>query len=418
VDLKMVGALGVAEIAAVGMSRQVMNLVFVIMIAISGGTSIVIARAYGAGDKASVSTTSAKSLIYMAFTAVFLVMPLGIITGRMFLTALGGSPEVVALGSRYLNVIFAGSLFTMFNFGVTAVLLGVGRTRISLVLLLCVNSLNIVFNYVFIFGIGPVPAMGVAGAALGTVVARGLGVIAGVWIAVSPRFPIQAKFRRGFTIDTHLMGQIVRLGGPRSLQGIVRNFSRLLTIRIITLLAGATAMVSAYSVAMQVRMISTFVGLAFMQAAAVRVGHNMGAEKPDEAARSGWIAATMAAALMTVAAAVMVIIPEQIMGFFTDDRAVIELGRTFFIVIALSEPVMAFAFGIGGALRGGGDSLSPFVYGSISDIVVVIAAGYLLAVTLGLGFAGIAIALALSAVTRAVPTMLKFRQGKWKAIRI
>jgi Na+-driven multidrug efflux pump len=155
-----------------------------------------------------------------------------------------------------------------------------------------------------------------------------------------------------------------------------------------------------------------------MQAAAVRVGQNMGAEKPDEAVKSGWTAAVMATAIMSVAALIMIVIPDQIMGFFTDDPAVIDLGRTFFIIVALAEPVMAFAFAIGGALRGGGDSFSPFIYSSISDLVVVIATGYLLAVTFGWGFTGIAAALALSAVARAVPTMLKYRQGKWKSIRI
>jgi len=298
------------------------------------------------------------------------------------------------------------------------VLLGVGRTRVSLALLLCVNTLNILFNYLFIFGFGPVPALGIVGAAWGTVVARGLGMIAGIWIVLSRRFPIQADFRGAFVVDRQLIGQIIRLGGPRSLQGVVRNFSRLLTIRIITLLAGATAMISAYSVGMQVRMISTFVGLAFMQAAAVRVSQNMGGEKPDEAVRSGWTAAAMAMLIMSIAAVVMILFAEHIMGFFTDDRQVIELGRTFFVVVALSEPVMAFAFAIGGALRGGGDSFSPFIYASDSDLVVVIAAGYLLAVTLGLGFTGVAVALALSAVTRAIPTMMKFRQGRWKAIVI
>ena len=237
VDLKMVGALGVAEIAAVGMGRQVMNLVFVIMIAISGGTSIVIARAFGAGDTTSVSSTAARSLLYMVFAAVVVVTPLGVLTSRAFLAALGGSPEVVALGTRYLHVVFLGSLFTMFNFGVTGVLLGVGKTQVSLVMLLCVNTLNVVFNYVFIFGVGPVPSLGIAGAAWGTVLARALGTIAGAAIAVSPRLPVRADFRRAFVLDRRLIGQIVRLGGPRSLQGVVRNFSRLLTIRIITLLS-------------------------------------------------------------------------------------------------------------------------------------------------------------------------------------
>ncbi|TFH03948.1 MAG: MATE family efflux transporter [Spirochaetales bacterium] len=418
VDLKMVGALGVAAIAAVGMGRQVMNLVFVIMIAISGGSSIVIARAFGAGNRESVSIVGARTLVYMAFTAVLLVTPLGYFTSRPFLIALGGDAEVVELGSQYLRIIFLGSLFTMFNFGITSVLLGVGRTQISLVLLLCVNSLNIVFNYIFIFGAGPIPPLGIAGAAWGTVVSRGLGMVAGIGIAISPRFPIKADFRKAFVLDWHLIGQIVKLGGPRSLQGVVRNLSRLLTIRIITLLAGATAMISAYSVGMQVRMTSTFVGLAFMQAAAVRVSQNMGAKNTDRAVASGCTASVMAMGIMSFLAVLMILFPEQIMGFFTTDPEVIAMGRSFFVIVAISEPVMAFAFAIGGALRGGGDSVSPFIYSSISDVVVVSAAGYIFAVTLGMGFPGIALGLAISSLTRAIPTTLKYRQGKWKSIRI
>lgn len=105
------------------------------------------------------------------------------------------------------------------------------------------------------------------------------------------------------------------------------------------------------------------------------------------------------------------------MAFFTDDREVISLGRTFFVIIALTEPIMAFAFALSGALRGGGDPLSPFIFGSASDLVVVILVGYLLAVVAGMGFAGIAIGLALSAFTRAIPLTLIYRRGKWKAAR-
>ena len=414
VDLKMVGTLGFESIAAVGMSRQVTMFIMVLMIAISGGSSVMVARAYGSGDQSLVSVIAARSIVYMLISALFIVTPLGLLSSRPILVALGGSDEVVRLGDSYLKILFAGSIFVMFNFAVSGVLLGVGKTRVSLVLLLIVNILNIGLNYVFIFGLGPIPAFGINGAAIGTVAARALGSIAGVWIIKNPKYKVQARLKEGFTFDGSLLKKILYLGGPRSLQGIVRNFSRLMTIRIITLLPSATRAVSAYSVAMQVRMISSFVGLAFMSAAMARVGQNMGAKDQESAEKSGWIAAGMATVLMTVIAAVFFILPEAIMGFFTDDPGVIDMGRSFFMIIAVAEPIMAFAFALSGALRGGGESMPPFIYGSISDLVVVIAAGYVFAVVLHMGFAGIAAGMALSALTRAIPTLMRFRLGKWK----
>lgn len=418
VDFKMVGALGVASIAAVGMARQVMMFLMVLMLAISGGSSVLIARAYGAGDRKQVSEIAARSIVFMGVAAILIVTPLGVIFSRPLLMLLGGGEQVVDLGDAYLRILFWGSLFTMFNFAVTGIVLGVGKTKISLILLIGVNLLNILFNYLFIFGIGPLPAFGVAGAALGTVIARALGSLAGIWIVMTPRFPIQATFKDGATLDLPLLHKILYLGGPRSLQGIVRNFSQLMTIRIITLLPDATRAVSAYSVGMQVRMISSFVGLAFMSASMTRVGQNMGSADPERAEHSGWISAGMAMGLMSVLAVLFFVFPETIMAFFTDDADVVGMGRTFFLIIALTEPVMAFAFALSGALRGGGDPMPPFIYASVSDLVVVILCGYLLAIQWQIGFGGIAAGIAISAFTRAIPTMLKFRQGNWKTIRI
>jgi putative MATE family efflux protein len=416
VDFKMVGALGVTPIAAVGMARQIMMFLLVLMLAISGGSSVLVAHAYGAKELHKVSQIAARSIVFMLLAALLIVTPLGLVFSRSILTLLGGEAQVVQLGESYLKILFWGSIFTMFNFAVTGILLGVGKTKISLILLVGVNLLNIGFNYMLIFGIGPIPAFGVAGAALGTVIARGLGSIAGLWILKTPRFPIQVTFKDGLTCDVILLRKILYLGGPRSLQGIVRNFSRLMTIRIITLLPDTTRAISAYSVGMQVRMISGFVGLAFMSAAMARVGQNMGSRNPDLAEKSGWISAGIAAGFMSIFAILFFLFPEVIMAFFSDDREVIAMGKVFFVIIALTEPVMAFSFALGGALRGGGDPVSPFIYASVSDLVIVILAGYLLAVQFQLGFAGIALGIALSAVTRAIPTMLKFRKGDWKAM--
>jgi len=418
IDFKMVGMLGVESIAAVGMSRQVMMILLVLMIAISGGSSVLVAHAHGAGDRKRVAEVAARSVLFMLLGAMLIVTPIGLLISKPTLVLLGGEESVVRLGSAYLRILFFGSVFTMFNFAINGALLGVGKTKVSLVVLIGVNLCNVLFNYLFIFGIGPFPAMGVAGAALGTVLSRCLGSIAGIWILVSPRFPIQMRFKDGFDFDFHLLRKILYLGGPRSMQGIVRNFSRLMTLRIITLLPDPTRVVSAYSVGMQVRMISSFVGLAFMASSMTRVGQNMGAKKPEMAERSGWISAGMAAGLMTIVAFVFFFFPESIMGFFTDDREVIAMGKGFFIAIALTEPIMAFGFALGGALRGGGDPMSPFIYASVSDFLTVLGGGYLLAVQFNMGFIGIAIAIALSSFTRAIPTTWKFHQGHWKKNRL
>ena len=418
IDFKMVGALGVDSIAAVGMARQVMMFIMVLMIAISGGTSVLVAHAYGAGDRRRVSALSGRSVVLMLLCAVFLITPVGLLLSRRVLLLLGAEQIVVDLGASYLRILFWGTVFTMFNFAVSGILLGVGKTRVSLLLLILVNGLNVGFNYVFIFGVGPIPAMGVAGAALGTVTARTVGSLTGGWILWTPRLPLQVRMRDALGLDLNLIRRILYLGGPRSLQGVVRNFSRLLTLRIITLLPHSTQAVSAYSVGMQVRMLSTFIGLAFMSAAMSRVGQNIGAGEIEKAERSGTIAARMATLLMSFAALLFLLFPGEIMGFFTEDKGVIQMGMAFFLLIAVTEPLMAMAFALGGALRGAGDPISPFVYASVSDLVVVIVGGYLLAIPCGLGFTGIALAMALSSVTRALPTLWKFRNGAWKTLSV
>ena len=418
VDFKMVGSLGIEPIAAVGMSRQVMMFIMILMIAISGGNSVLVAHAYGAKNQQRVSRIAARTVTFMILTALFVIMPLGLLLSKTILIVLGAEEQVVALGYSYLRILFLGSIFSMFNFVVIGILLGVGKTKVSLNLLLITNTLNIIFNYIFIFGAGPIPALGVKGAALGTVLSRFIGSFIGMWILFSKRFPVQIKLKDALTLDFPLLKKILYLGGPRSMQGIVRNFSRLFIIRIITLLPDSTRVISAYSVGMQVRMISSFVGLAFMNATMSRVGQNMGAGKPDMAEKSGWLAASMATGLMTVIAVIFFVFPEAIMSFFTDDVEAIQMGKIFFMIIALSEPVMAFAFALGGALRGGGDPLSPFIYSSFSDLIVVIVCGYIMAIILNLGFAGIAIGIAVSSLTRAIPSTWKFKQGKWKKNRL
>lgn len=415
IDFKMVGAIGFDAIAAVGVARQVMMLIMVVLVAISGGASVLVAHACGAGDPARVGRVASRSVTFMLLTALLVVMPTGLLFARPILGWLGAEAKVVDAGAAYLRILFLGAGFTMFNFAVNGILLGVGRTKVSLVLLLCMNGLNVLFNYLFIFGAGPIPALGVTGAAIGTIAARAIASLAGIWILYTPRLPIQASLTEMAVFDIPLLKQILHIGGPRSLQGIVRNLSRIMIIHIVSRLPESTRAISAFSVGMQVRMISTFIGLAFMSAAMTRVGQNLGAGQPEQAEDSGWVCARLATGFMSVIALLFLLLPETIMAFFTDDASVIRMGRSFFMIIALSEPLMGLTFAMGGALRGGGDAFSPFLYASLSDLILVIAFSYCFAIVLQMGLAGIALGIGLGVLARAVPLTWRFMQGRWKS---
>lgn len=417
-DMKMVGVLGVAPLAAVGMSRQVFMLILGLMIAITGGTSVLVAHAHGARDRKRVSEVSARSVIFMLSAAVLIVMPIGLLFSGHILGLLGAAEPVAKLGESYLQILFAGSVFTMFNFVATGILLGVGKTWVSMAILALVNTLNVGLNFILIFGWGPVPAFGVPGAAIGTVAARAVGSVACMWVLHSKLLPVRMRLADGLTLDVPLLGTILSIGGPRTLQGLVRNMSRLAVLRIIALLPEKTASLAAYNVGMQVRFVSTFVGLAFMQATMSRVGQNLGAGMPHKAEESGHHGARLAAAVMGVAALFMILFPTGIMSFFSRDSTVAQMGKSFFVTIALTEPIMGTAFAYGGALRGGGDSLSPFIYSALSDLVVMLGVGYLLGVILGMGIQGIAFGIAVSVLTRALPCWLKFHRGDWKNKRL
>lgn len=416
-DMKMVGVLGVDPLAAVGISRQVFMLILILMLAISGGTSVLVSHAHGAEDTDRVSSIAARSVVFMLAVAVFVIMPLGFLFSRDILGLLGAEEHVSQLGEEYLQLLFGGCIFTIFNFTTTAILLGVGKTWVSMTILSLVNGLNILLNYVFIFGYGPIPAMGMTGAAVGTVVARAIGSIACLWVLQSHYFPIRMRWRAGFSIDLPLLGRILQIGGPRTLQGLVRNVSRLAVIRVIAVFPDKTGAMAAYNVGMQVRFISTFVGLAFMQATMARVGKNLGAGKPEKAEQSGHQGALLAGGIMGVIAVFFVLFPNHIMGFFTDDPSVIAMGRIFFVTIAVTEPIMGVAFAYGGALRGGGDSLSPFIYAAVSDILIMLGASYVFGITLGMGIQGVGIGIAVSVISRVIPLWFRFRRGKWKTAR-
>ena len=286
-DVFMVGRLGPIEIAAVGIANTVRLLVLVAILSVSAGAMALAAQAKGARDPKRLSFVVRQSLSLLTLAGlVFSVFGwLGAEPILRFLNS-DGDPQAVVLGTGYLKLLFLGTVFLAGNFAVGNLMQGAGDTVTPLQLSIGVNVLNILFNYLLIFGPGPLPALGVEGAALGTIAARALGMAAGVALFYSGRNVI-TLLPGSYLPHWGMFRDILAIGIPSGLQGLVRNSTGLLLVRIVTSTAAGSYGAAALAIGLQIESLAFMPGLAVNIAATSLVGQSLGAWQVTEARKRG-----------------------------------------------------------------------------------------------------------------------------------
>ena len=301
---------------------------------------------------------------------------------------------------------------------ITGALQGAGDTVTPLVILLVANVVNILCNYVFIFGVGPFPALGVQGAAVGTLVSRVLSAGAGLWVLASGRFALVLHWRRSWQVRWDTVGRILALGFPASLQGVTRNFGFMVMIKVLALTTAGTYAIAAYTVSMQIRMVTTMVGLALMAAATTAVGQNVGARNIERAGKSAWILVALAVGISTISGIIYATFGGYFTALFNEQTQVVAIGAQALLWLALSEPFLTAGMVLSGALRGAGDTISPLIISIISITVVGPLVAYLLAITLGMGTLGVWLGINAGIWLRIVLLVWQFQRGRWKKLRV
>jgi putative MATE family efflux protein len=413
-DIYMVGKLGPAAISAVGISRQVIMVIGVTMIAVTTGTFTMVAQAIGAGSQVRASAAAKQSFTLVTLIGI-LMSAAGIVGAPHLLASLSVSPEVVDLGTPYLRVFFGGIVLLALNFCVTTCLHGAGDTRTPFHIGLLINSVKLLLSYLFIFGVWGFPRLGVAGAALGTLVGRLVGVVAGFWVLYSGRFRIALTRGTPYRPDPALARRILRIGIPAGLQGLLRNGSNLIFVKLVALTASSTTAVAAYSIGNQIERVLRRTSLAFGTAANTLVGQGLGAGRPDESERRGWNVLMVAILTALLLGLPVVAFPRSIMQLFTDSADVVGIGIFYLYAIALAEPFMCAAITSGGGLRGAGDTVPALYYTLIAQWIIRLPAAFLLAFTIGYDILGIWVALVVSGVLQGILTVRKYAQGRWKS---
>ncbi len=421
VDHALVGHfVGYAGNAAIGVAIQIFIVVIVFVISVFGGMGVLVARFAGANEPDKVNRT-----VYQAFLAAvalwgLLLAPLGWVLAPSLLRVVNAAPAVQVEALPFLRIMFVGSLGMLLFFMVSGALRAAGDARTPLRLGVLLTVLNIACNVAFITGLGPFPRLGTAGAAVGTTVA-GI-VVSGIagYLLFSGRLPVTWHRGMSWRPDWGIIRELFRFGLPTGVQGIAMNIAGVLLLRFIGSLAESAQAQAAYAVGYtELFSFITWTSVGLMSAAATVGGQNLGAGRPERAVHGVHVAAGLGLALAVAIGILFVSIPRSLLGVFgMTDPVVVGLGVQLLRFLSVSGLFVTVALTYTGGLQGTGDTRSPLYISIVSQIVVPLGLCTLFQATRGLRPADIWTAILLGHITRCALSVLRFRQGKWRAIKV
>lgn len=418
VDTALVGHLGEDALAGVRLAGQLFWFSQAGIIAVSVGATAIVARSVGAGrrDEASHVLQSAFVLalawgLLMAFGMWFL--------GDHWLRLMGTETAAREAGAEFLRAVAIGMPFTALMFAGNAAQQGAGDTRTPMIVGLVINVVNVIVAYSLINGTGPAPELGVTGSGLGFSVSAitGCALVFGVLISGVRELRWSPREVREF--NPTLAGRLLNVGVPAGVEQVQFNIAFMIYTAIIVSL-GTTAL-AAHGVTLAIQSLTFNVGFALSVATSALVGQSLGAGRPDLAERAANLTTRYSIAFMLSLALIMMLLGEQITSLFVggeDADEVSHIGGDLLFIFAFAMPGLAVSLSLGGALRGAGDTRSVLYIMAGCTWIVRLVPAYLLAITLGLGVPGAWLAAIMDISVRAVLMYFRFRQGKWKYIKV
>jgi len=417
VDIKMVGALGQENIAAIGLANSAIFVVLMVMMGMTVGSTALVARYAGEKSKEKVQLVIQNSFLLSLVLALILTS-MGVLFPSQILRWMGGEEQVVKIGTPFMQIISLGSVFLTLNMTFSGLMVGLGKSKTNLYILGTINLLNIIGNYFFIYGSGIFPAMGAAGAALASTLSRGIGVFL-AWRTVNKwGFAVTKNHQKKFHFDKEMMKKIVGIGLPVAIHALILRLSVIALNKVLSFTVYSTKAISAYTIGLATEALSFMPGLAFSTAATTLVGQNLGAGNPQGAEKSGWVAMKFAAGVMSILGLLLIVFSKQVIGFFTDDATVIKIGSHYLIVNAIAQPLIAVTMVASGALRGAGDAKAPMFVALFSLWGVRIPLAVLLGLWLNFQTDGVWLAMFASILISSLYLSQRFKNGAWKNIKL
>ncbi|MDH5235392.1 MAG: MATE family efflux transporter [Gemmatimonadota bacterium] len=421
VDHAMVGRyVGFTGNAAVGVSFQIFLVVIVFVMSIYTGMGVLVARFAGANDPEAVNRTVFQAFLASVALSILVLAPVGWFLSPKLLDLVNAAPEVQREALPYLRTMFLGGFGMMLFFMLGGALRAAGDAQTGMRLGIAMTALNVVLNIIFIRGFGPIPAFGVMGAALGTVIAGLMVSCYAIWRIFGGHLVIQWQRGMDMRWDWTIVKQLFRFGLPAGLQGIAMNVGGVFLLRFIGSLPYSAESQAAYAVGYsELFSFITWTSVGLMGAAAAVAGQNLGAGKPERTERAVQLASRLGLGIAVTIGLLFLTIPAFLFGLFgLTEPIVLGLGTELLRWLSVSGLFITVALTYTGGLTGTGDTKGPLYISLVSQIVIPLGMLTLLQMTRPLVASDVWLAILLGHTMRATLSVLRFRAGKWRDIRI
>lgn len=421
IDHAMVGNfIGYTGNAAIGVSIQIFIVVIVFIMSLYSGMGVLVARFAGAGDHEKVNRTVYQAYLTSLGLSIGVLAPLGWVLSPYLLDLVHATPAVQAQALPYLRIMFVFSFGMMMFFMVGGALRAAGDARTPLRLGVVYTALNVILNVILIPGLGPIPRLGTTGAALGTVIAGGVVSLFALYLLFSGRLVVAFHQGMGLRPDWAIIRSLFRFGLPTGFQGIAMNIAGVLLLRFIGSLQQSAEAQAAYAVGYtELFSFITWTSVGLMGATAAVAGQNLGAGHPDRSMRAVQVASRIGLGVAAAIGVLFLAIPRYLLALFgMHDPVVVGLGVQLLTFLSVSGLFVSVALTYTGGLQGTGDTKSPLYISVISQIVVPLGLCAAFQATRGLNPTDIWLAILIGHATRSTLSVLRFRQGKWRQIRV
>src|SRR5216117_3891827 len=421
VDHVLVGNLvGYQANAAIGVSWQIFLVVIVFISSLFTGMSVLVARFAGAGEPDKVDRVVYQAFLTAVGISIGILAPVGYFATPWLLNLVNASPAVQAEALPYLRIMFGFSSGMMVFFMLGGALRSAGDARTPMLLGITMTVLNLLLNVMLIRGLGPIPAFGTRGSAMGTCITSGLIAVYALWKLWSGGWVVAFPKGRGHGPDWTIIKELFRFGLPTGIQGIAMNIGGVLMLSFIGSLAQSAAAQGAFAVSYtELFSLITWTSVGLMGSAAAVAGQNLGAGHPDRADQAVHIAARYGLAVAAFVGLFFLFLPRQLLAVFgMHDAVVVDIGVQLLRVLSLSGLFITVALSYTGGLQGTGDTKSPLYISMISQILVPLGICFVIQQTGTLDTIDIWLAILAGHVTRCVLSVLRFRQGKWRTIAV
>jgi putative MATE family efflux protein len=414
VDIFFVGRLGADAVATVGITESLMTIVYAVGMGLSIGAVATVSRRIGEKDPDAAARAAVQAIVVGVLVGI-VVGAIAIATAPSLLRLMGASEEVVRTGAGFTRIMLGASGSVLLLFLINAVFRAAGDAAIAMRVLWFANAVNIVLGPCLIFGIGPFPAMGVAGAALGTAIGRTSGVVYQIYRLTrgDSRIVLRPEHLR---FDGRVMAAILRMSGVGVFQNFIATASWLGLVRILT--GFGSAAVAGNTIGIRIIMFALLPSFGVSNAAATLVGQNLGARRADRAEAAVWRAGLYNTFCLAAVGAIFLVFAPQLIRIFSTDPEVVPYGVRCLRIVAAGFLFYGYGMVLTQAFNGAGDTRTPTLIYLVCLWLLELPLAWVLAYPGGFGPSGVFIAVSLAFSALAVVSGVLFRQGWWKMKRV